>query len=121
MYENGVRFNRGTAGLRDCGKAGGQPRRHWHSDQWRTNGGPGIFMPRRKRGAVQKLADISREAPVLIAGPTASGKSALAVEATLTHATGTAEREATLVMLDRKKRPIPITLGPYHPRRGQGL
>ena len=36
----------------------------------------------------------------------------LAVEATLTHATGTAEREATLVMLDRKKRPIPITLGP---------
>lgn len=35
----------------------------------------------------------------------------LAVEATLTHATGTAERAATLVMLDRRKRSIPITLG----------
>jgi IS5 family transposase len=35
----------------------------------------------------------------------------LAVEATLTHATGTAEREATLVMLDRRKRKSGITLG----------
>ena len=38
-------------------------------------------------------------------------RNGLAVEATLTHASGTAEREATLVMLDRKKRPNPITLG----------
>jgi transposase len=35
----------------------------------------------------------------------------LAVEATLTHASGTAEREATLVMLDRRKGRNPITLG----------
>ena len=35
----------------------------------------------------------------------------LAVEATLTHATGTAEREATLVMLDRRTRKPGITLG----------
>ena len=35
----------------------------------------------------------------------------LAVEATLTHASGTAEREATLVMLDRRKRKGGITLG----------
>ena len=42
-------------------------------------------------------------------------RNGLAVEATLTHATGTAEREATLTMLDRRKgrKPItrPITLG----------
>lgn len=43
-------------------------------------------------------------------------RNGLAVEASLTHATGTAEREATLVMLDRKTRknsitPEPITLG----------
>ncbi len=35
----------------------------------------------------------------------------LAVSATLTHATGTAEREATLVMLDRRKGRNPTTLG----------
>ena len=35
----------------------------------------------------------------------------LAVEATLTHASGTAEREATLVMLDRRKCKGGITLG----------
>ena len=35
----------------------------------------------------------------------------LAVEATLTHATGTAEREATLVMLDRRKGRNPTTIG----------
>ena len=35
----------------------------------------------------------------------------LAVGATLTHASGTAEREATLVMLDHRKGRKPITLG----------
>jgi transposase len=35
----------------------------------------------------------------------------LVVDATLTHATGTAEREATLAMLDRRKGRHPITLG----------
>jgi transposase len=35
----------------------------------------------------------------------------LVVDATLTHATGTAEREATLTMLDRRKGRPPITLG----------
>lgn len=34
-------------------------------------------------------------------------RNGIAVEATLTHASGTAEREATLVMLDRRKRPSP--------------
>jgi len=38
-------------------------------------------------------------------------RNALAVDAALTHATGTAEREATLVMLDRRKRKCRITLG----------
>ncbi len=38
-------------------------------------------------------------------------RNGLAVEATLTHASGTAERNATLVMLDRRKRSVPITLG----------
>ena len=37
-------------------------------------------------------------------------RNGLAIDATLTHATGTAEREATLVMLDRRTRK-PITLG----------
>ena len=35
----------------------------------------------------------------------------MAVDATLTHATGTAEREATLTMLDRRKTKPRITLG----------
>ena len=39
-------------------------------------------------------------------------RNGLAVDATLTHATGTAEREATLVMLDRRKAKNRITLGP---------
>jgi hypothetical protein len=39
----------------------------------------------------------------------------LAVEATLTHATGTEEREATLVMLDRGKRSIPSPLARTRP------
>ena len=38
-------------------------------------------------------------------------RNGLAVAATLTHATGTAEREATLVMLARRKGRNPITLG----------
>ena len=38
-------------------------------------------------------------------------RNGLAVEATLTHASGTAEREATLKMLDRKPRKPGITLG----------
>lgn len=38
-------------------------------------------------------------------------RNGLAVDATLTHATGTAEREATLTMLDRRKRGGRITLG----------
>ena len=38
-------------------------------------------------------------------------RSGLAVDATLTHATGTAEREATLVLLDRRKAKGRITLG----------
>ena len=38
-------------------------------------------------------------------------RNGLAVEATLTHASGTAEREATLKMLDRKTRKPGITLG----------
>ena len=38
-------------------------------------------------------------------------RNGLAVEATLTHATGTAEREATLAMLDRRKPKPGITLG----------
>jgi len=38
-------------------------------------------------------------------------RNGLAVDATLTHATGTAEREATLVMLDRRKGKHRITLG----------
>jgi transposase len=38
-------------------------------------------------------------------------RNGLAVEATLTHASGTAEREATLVMLDRRTRKPGITLG----------
>jgi IS5 family transposase len=38
-------------------------------------------------------------------------RNGLAVDATLTHATGTAEREATLAMLDRRKRKHRITLG----------
>ena len=40
-----------------------------------------------------------------------ANRNGLAVEATLTHATGTAEREATLVMIDRRKGRKPITLG----------
>lgn len=38
-------------------------------------------------------------------------RNALAVDARLTHATGTAEREAALAMLDRRKRSSRITLG----------
>ena len=38
-------------------------------------------------------------------------RNGLVVDATLTHATGTAEREATLTMLDRKPRKRRITLG----------
>ncbi len=38
-------------------------------------------------------------------------RNGLAVDATLTHATGTAEREATLTMLDRRKARHRITLG----------
>lgn len=38
-------------------------------------------------------------------------RNGLAVDATLTHATGTAEREATLTMLDRRKSKHRITLG----------
>ncbi len=38
-------------------------------------------------------------------------RSGLAVDAVLTHATGTAEREAALAMLDRRKRSGRITLG----------
>jgi IS5 family transposase len=38
-------------------------------------------------------------------------RNALAVDATLTHATGTAEREAALAMLDRRNRSGRITLG----------
>src|SRR5262245_41693473 len=38
-------------------------------------------------------------------------RNGLAVDAALTHATGTAEREATLSMLDRRKAGCPITLG----------
>ena len=38
-------------------------------------------------------------------------RNGLVVDATLTHATGTAEREATLTMLDRRKRGGRITLG----------
>jgi len=38
-------------------------------------------------------------------------RNGLAVDATLTHATGTAEREATLAMLDRRKGKHRITLG----------
>jgi transposase len=38
-------------------------------------------------------------------------RNGLAVEAALTHATGTAEREAALAMLDRRKRGARITLG----------
>ena len=37
--------------------------------------------------------------------------SGLAVDATLTHATGTAEREATLVLLDHRTAKSRITLG----------
>lgn len=39
-------------------------------------------------------------------------RNGLAVEATLTHASGTAEREATLVMLDRRKGKHRTLLGP---------
>ena len=38
-------------------------------------------------------------------------RNGLAVEATLTHASGTAKREATLVMLERRARKPGITLG----------
>ena len=38
-------------------------------------------------------------------------RNGLVVDATLTHATGTAEREATLMMLDRRMRRTRITLG----------
>lgn len=38
-------------------------------------------------------------------------RNALIIDATLTHATGTAERDAALVMLDRRKRRRRITLG----------
>ena len=38
-------------------------------------------------------------------------RNGLVVDATLTHATGTAEREATLTMLDRRMRRTRITLG----------
>lgn len=38
-------------------------------------------------------------------------RNGLAVDATLTHATGTAERDATLTMLDRQARQKRITLG----------
>ncbi len=51
-----------------------------------------------------------RRVPPLVRG-TRRKWHGLAVEATLTHATGTAEREATLVMLDRRKRKPGITLG----------
>jgi hypothetical protein len=39
-------------------------------------------------------------------------RNGLAVEAILTHATGTAERAATLVMLDRRKARNPVTFCP---------
>ena len=56
MYENGGRFNGGSGKLREsC-----------------ANG--------RKKGQQMQLAALSREAPILIAGPTASGKSGLAME-----------------------------------------
>jgi hypothetical protein len=38
-------------------------------------------------------------------------RNGLVVDAALTHATGTAEREAALTMLDRRKRGRRITLG----------
>ena len=43
-------------------------------------------------------------------------RNGLAVDATLTRATGTAEREAALAMLDRRK-----AAQPHHARRRQGL
>ena len=43
-------------------------------------------------------------------------RNGLAIDATLTHATGRAEREATLTMLDRRRGPAPD-----HAGRGQGL
>jgi hypothetical protein len=42
-------------------------------------------------------------------------RNGLAVDAALTHATGTAEREATLAMLDRRKSRHWITLGADRP------
>ena len=42
-------------------------------------------------------------------------RNGLAVDATLTHATGTAEREATLVLLDRRTAKSRITLGAARP------
>ena len=44
----------------------------------------------------------------------------MAVDATLTHATGTAEREATLVLLDRRKAKGRITLGAEKAPRNWG-
>lgn len=38
-------------------------------------------------------------------------RNGLAVDAALTHATGTAERKAALAMLDRRERPRRIALG----------
>ena len=40
-----------------------------------------------------------------------ANRNGLAIDATLTHATGTAEREAALAMLDRRRTGRRITLG----------
>ena len=66
-------------------------------------------MFRPLRGATRaKLRGFSQVAPLSAAGPNRNG---LVVDATLTHATGTAEREAALTMLDRRPRRRRITPG----------
>lgn len=76
MYENGVGFNRGTA--RPASRTGGEgnlPSPH----PSRRGARPPARMERRQALRFDTKT-LSREAPILIAGPTASGKSALAME-----------------------------------------
>ncbi len=87
MGENAGGFNRRSTGARaatargDATEVRGADAEHGGAAPVRRAGGlPRDIWTEKKAAVRQDLAGISREAPVLIAGPTASGKSALAME-----------------------------------------
>jgi tRNA dimethylallyltransferase len=74
MSENGGGFNGGSVGLTDIVAPKGP------TDRGPAPGPPGYLGQDERISVRFSIASVSREAPVLIAGPTASGKSALAME-----------------------------------------